>query len=101
MATPKNLPKGLIISSEAQYLLHTMNQKFEELKVLIRQEAPIPARDYYTATEVCKKLSISRSKFEQMKRDGVFNTVKPSGTGKVLVPAEELSKLFPNTFNAQ
>ena len=101
MANPKNIPSGLIISSEGQYLLNNMKQMIEELKVLIRQEAPIPARDYYTATEVCKKLSISRSKFEQMKRDRVFNTVKPSGTGKVLVSAEELAKLFPNTFNAQ
>lgn len=99
MSSTHNSLNNLAISKEGLFLLDAMNRKFDELKTLIRQNSPVPEREFYTPNEVCRKLSISRSKFEQMKRDGLFRTVKPIGTGKVLVAAQDLKDLFPKQFS--
>jgi len=79
---------ALGLSPEGQYLM----DKIIELKRRIDSNAP-PKKDYYRATEVCKIFGISRSKFEQFKRDGLFPTHKVGGM--VYVAASDLERLRP------
>ncbi|WP_414717300.1 helix-turn-helix domain-containing protein [Telluribacter sp.] len=80
------------LSPEGQYLLDTFTEQLERLERKLGTQTP-PKKDYYRATEVCQILNISRSKFEQFKRDGLFPTHKVGGM--VYVAASEIDRLLP------
>lgn len=84
-----------------------MNEIIEKLDFIQNEIAQIktsiPTRSPFDGLlepkEVCEKLRISRSKYEQMKQDGFIVDFEMEGGGrKRYVRVSDLIKLFPKDF---
>ena len=81
------------IPVEFQHQIDKLSLKIKGLESLIKSKSEIPQKEYYRPAEVCQIFGISRSKFEQFKRDGLFPTHKIGGM--VYVASSDLERLRP------
>lgn len=79
----------------AQAQIDRLTRDIEELKKQIQSSTPVGQKDWYRPTEVCKILGISRSKFEGLKRSGLFSTERVGGV--VYVAATQLNNYLPKS----
>ncbi|CAH0996201.1 hypothetical protein EMA8858_02331 [Emticicia aquatica] len=81
-------------------ILAQILQRLNEIEAKI--SAPkISNQEHLTPKEACQAIGISRTKYEQLKRDGYIKDYKlTSGGRKRYVKRSEISQLFPKDFVA-
>jgi hypothetical protein len=81
----------------APITLESMAADLAEIKNLLRNKPPSLSDDLITPKEFCEQFSISRSKFEYMKRTGVLTTFSPfPETRHVYLRRSEVSQYLAN-----
>jgi hypothetical protein len=83
------------LSPAVQAQIDLLTRKVEDLQKQIRSKKEVGKKDWYRPTEVCEILSISRSKFEGLKRSGLFSPCKVGGV--VYIAASELNNYLPKS----
>jgi excisionase family DNA binding protein len=84
---------SIAFSPEAQAQIDRLSRQVEKLQNQIQSKSDITKKDWYRPTEVCKILGISRSKFEGLKRSGMFSPHRVGGV--VYIAASELNNYLP------
>jgi predicted site-specific integrase-resolvase len=85
----------IAFSPEAQAQIDRLSRQVEKLQNQIQSKVDVSKKDWYRPTEVCRILGISRSKFEGLKRSGMFSPRRVGGV--VYIAASELNQYLPTS----
>ncbi|MCU0326579.1 MAG: hypothetical protein MUF45_15220 [Spirosomaceae bacterium] len=70
-----------------------------EANLLSPKNAPVQEEKFLSPKEACLRIGISRTKYEQLKRDGFIKDYSlVSGGRKKFVKLSEIKQLFPKDF---